>query len=128
MRTDSKECQFREHETQSRDQERPDSQATDDVMVESSTEENIASSSSPGCPDSPGAWPQEQADAEGAQAGASEGTLTISAEEEQILMGDQAPATGRSLASDMSSVAGHLASLHVHTPPHEVPEGGDTSK
>ena len=88
----------------------------------------MASSGFPGLPDSPEAQPQEQADAEGAQSGASEGTLTISAEEEQIFMGDPTPTTGRSPASDTSSVTGHLASLHVHTPPHEVPEDGDTSK
>ena len=45
------ECRFREHEAQSRDQERPDSQATNDVLVESSTEESIASINSPSHPD-----------------------------------------------------------------------------
>ena len=97
-------------------------------MVESSTEESIASSNSPDHPDNPEVQSQEQADAEGDEAGASEGHSTISAKEEQILMGDQAPATERSLASDTSSVTGHLVALHIHTPPHEVPEDGDTSK
>ena len=40
------ECRFREHEAQSRDQDQPAFQASDDVMVESSTEESVASSSS----------------------------------------------------------------------------------
>ena len=39
--------------------------------------------------------------------------LVISPEEEQILMGDQTPIMGESLASDTSSVTGHLAMLHV---------------
>ena len=36
------ECWFREHEAQSRDQDRPAFQASEDVMVESSTEESVA--------------------------------------------------------------------------------------
>ena len=54
--------------------------------------------------------------------------MAVSAQEEGLLLGDTVPATGRSLASDMSSVAGHLASLQVSTPPCGVPEDGDTSK
>ena len=53
------ECQFREHEAQSRDQDRPAFQTSDDVVVESSTEESVSSSSSPGHPDSPEVQPQE---------------------------------------------------------------------
>ena len=97
-------------------------------MVESSVEEEIASSSSSGHPDSPETQPLEQADAEDTQDETSEGALAISAEEENFLLGDTAPTTGRSPASDTSSVAGHLASLQVSTPPCGVPEDGDTSK
>ena len=97
-------------------------------MVESSTEDSIASSNSPGHADYSEAQPPEQADAEGAQAGVPEGALAISAEEENILLGYMAMARGRSPASDTSSVAGHLALLQVSTPPHGVPEDGDTSK
>ena len=97
-------------------------------MLESSTAESIASGNSPGHPNSPETQPQKHADAEGAQAGASKSNLTISVEEEEILMGDQAPVTRRSLASDTSSVTGHQALLHICTPPHEVPGDGDTSK
>ena len=59
---------------------------------------------------------------------ASGGNLTVSAEEEKILIGDQTPTKGRSPASDTASVMGDLARLQVHTPPHQVPEDGDTSK
>ena len=81
------ECRFREHEAQSRDQDRPDFQASEDVMDESSTEESVASSSSPGHPNSPEVQPQEQADADGTQAASSEGNLAITPEEEKILLG-----------------------------------------
>ena len=83
-----KEYRFREHEAQSRDQDRSAFQASDDVMVESSTEESVASSSSPGHPDSPEVQPQEQADADGTQAASSEGNLAITPEEEKILLGN----------------------------------------
>ena len=96
--------------------------------MESSREESIAFRDSPGHSDSPETQPLEQADAEDAQAETSEGALAISVEEENILLGDTAPATGRSPASDTSSVAGHLASLQVSTPPYGIPEDGDTSK
>ena len=89
------ECRFREHEAQSRDQDQPAFQASDDVMVESSTEESVASSSSPGYPNSPEVQPQEQADADGTQAVSSEGNLTITPEEEKILLGSQTPQTRR---------------------------------
>ena len=97
-------------------------------MVESSREESIASSDSPSHPDHSESQPPEQADAEGAQAETFEGALAISAEEENLLLGDTAPATGRSPVSNTSSVAGHLASLQVSTPPRGVSEDGDTSK
>ena len=121
------ECQFREHEAQSRDQDRPASQASNDVMVESSTEESVASSSSPGHPDSLEVQPQEQADVDGTQAASSEGNLTITPEEEKILLGSQTPQTGDSPASDTTSVTGDLARMQVNTPPHQQPEGGDAS-
>ena len=57
------------------------------MVVESSTVESVASSSSPGCPNSPEVRPQEQADADGTQAASSEGNLTITPEEEKILLG-----------------------------------------
>ena len=120
-----KECQFREHEAQSRDQDQPAFQASDDVMVESSTEESVASSSSPGCPDSPEVQPQEQADADGTQAASSEGNLAITPEEEKILLGSQTPQTGESPASDTASVTRDLTRMQVNTPPHQQPEGGD---
>ena len=99
-----KECQFREHEAQYGDQDQPASQDKDDVVVESSREESGASSGSPNRPNSPEAQPQAEADAKGTQAGASEGNLAISPEEEKILMGDQTPTTGESLVSDTASV------------------------
>ena len=122
-----KECQLREHEAQSRDQDRPASQAGDDVMVESSTEESVASSSSPGHPDSPEVQPQEQADADGTQAASSGGNLTITPEEEKILLGSQTPQTRDSPASETASVTGDLARMCVDTPLHQQPEGGDAS-
>ena len=121
------ECWFREHEAQSRDQDRPASQADDNVMVESSMEESVASSSSPGCPNSPEVQPQEQADADGTQAASSEGNLAITPEEKKILLGSQTPQTGDSPASETTSVTGDLARMPVNTPPHQQPEGGDAS-
>ena len=121
------ECQFREHEAQSRDLDQPAFQASDDVMVESSTEESVASSSFPGHPDSPEVQPQEQADADGTQAASSEGNLAITPEEEKILLGSQTPQRGDSFASDTASVTRDLARMHVNTPPHQQPEGGDAS-
>ena len=121
------ECRFREHEAQSRDQDQPASQASDNVMVESSTEESVASSSSPGHPDSPEVQPQEQADADGTQAASFEGNLTITPEEEKILLGSQTPQTGDSPASETVSVTGDLARMQVNTPPHKQPESGDAS-
>ena len=94
-------------------------------MVESSTEESVASSSSPGCPDSPEVQPQEQADADGTQAASSEGNLTVTPEEEKILLGSQTPQTGDSPASETASVTGDLARMQVISPPHQQPEGGD---
>ena len=120
-----KECQFREYEAQSRDQDQPVPQASDDVVVESSTEESVASSSSPGHPNSPQVQPQEQADAEGTQAASSEGNLAITPEEEKILLGSQTPQAGDSPASETTSVTGDLARMWVNTPLHQQPEGGD---
>ena len=113
------EYQFREHDAQSRDQDRPVPQASDDVVVESSTEESVASSSSPGCPDSPEVQPQEQADADDTQAASSEGNLAITPEEEKILLGSQTPQTGDSPASETASVTRDLARMRVTTPPHQ---------
>ena len=121
------ECWFREHEAQSRDLDQPAFQASDDVIVESSTEESVASSSSPGHPNSPEVQPQEQADADGTQTASSEGNLAITPEEEKILLGSQTPQTGDSFASDTASVTRDLARMHVNTPPHQQPEGGDAS-
>ena len=122
-----KECQFREHEAQNGDQDQPAFQASDEVMVESSTEESVASSSSPGHPDSPEVQPQEQADADGTQAASSEGNLAITPEEEKILLGSQTPQTGDSPASETTSVTGDLARMQVNSPLHQQPEGGDAS-
>ena len=85
-------------------------------MVETSTEESVTSSSSPGCPNSPEVQPQEQADAEGTQAASSEGNLAVTPEEEQILMGGQTPQTGDGPASETASVTRGLARLQVNTP------------
>ena len=101
-----KECWFRECEAQSRDQDQPAFQASDDVVVESSTEESVTSSSSPGHPDSPEVQRQELADADGTQAVSSEGNLAITPEEEKILLGSQTPQTGDSPASKTASVTG----------------------
>ena len=121
------ECRFREHEAQSRDQDQPASEASKDVIVESSTEESVASSSSPGCPNSPEVQPQEQDDAGGTQATSSEGNLAITPEEEKILLGSQTPQTGDSPASETASVTGDLARMQVNTPLHQQPEDGDAS-
>ena len=96
-------------------------------MVESSTEESVASSSFPGRPNHPEVQPQEQADADGTQAASSEGNFTITPEEEKILLGSQTPQTGDSPASETTSVTGDLARMQVNTPPHQQPEGGDAS-
>ena len=119
------ECRFREHEAQSRDQDRPAFQASENVMVESSTEESVASSSSPGHPNSPEVQPQEQADTDGTQAASSEGNLAVTPEEEKILLGSQTPQTGDSPTSETASVTGDLARMQVNSPPHQQPEGGD---
>ena len=121
------ECQFREHEAQSRDEDQPASQASDDVMVESSAEESVASSSSPVCPDGPEVQPQEQADADGTPAASSEGNLIITPEEEKILLGSQTPQTGDIPAFETASVTGDLARMQVNTSLHQQPEGGDAS-
>ena len=121
------ECWFREHEAQSRDQDRPASQASHDVMVESSTEESVVSSSSHGHPDGSEVQPQEQADADGTQAAPSEGNLAVMPEEDKILLGSQTPQTGDSPASETASVTGDLARMQVNTPPHQQPEGDDAS-
>ena len=92
-------------------------------MVESLTEESVASSSSPGRPDGPEVQPQEQADADGTQAASPEGNLTITPKEEKIHLGSQTPQTGDSPASETASVIGELARMQVNTPPHQQPEG-----
>ena len=92
------------------------------MIVESSTVE-----SSPGCPNSPEVQPQEQADAGCTQAASSEGNLTITPEEEKILLGSQTPQTGDNPASETTSVTGDLARMQVNTPPHQQSEGGDAS-
>ena len=120
-----KECRFREHEAQSRDQDQPAFQASDEVMVESSTEESVASSSSPGHPNSPEVQPQEQADADGTQAASSDGNLAVTPEEEKILLGSQTPQTGDSPASETASVTRDLARMQVNSPLHQQAEGGD---
>ena len=121
------ECWLREHKAQSRDQDRPASQDSNNVMVESLTEESVASSSSPGRPNSPEVQPQEQADADGTKAASSEGNLAITPEEEQILLESQTPQTRDSPASETTSVTRDLARMQVNTPPHQQPEGGDAS-
>ena len=94
-------------------------------MVESSTEESVASSSSPGHPDSPEVQPREQADADGTQAVSSEGNLTVTPAEEKILLGSQTPQTGDSPASETTSVTGDLARMQVNSSLYQQPEGGD---
>ena len=93
--------------------------------MQSSTEENIASSSSPGRSNSPEVQPQEQADKDGTQAAFSEGNLTVTPEEEKILLGSQTPQTGDSPASETTSVTGDLARMQVNSPLHQQPGGGD---
>ena len=83
------------------------------MLVESSTEESIASGGSPDQPDDSETQPLEQADDGGTQAGTSDDIVAILAEEERILLEGTAPVG--SLASDASSVTGHLASLQVST-------------
>ena len=128
------ECWLREDEAQHGDQDQPASPASqedDNVMVESSTEEGESDSPNPDSPDhsnSPEMQPPPEAAAEDTQAGPSHGNLAMSPKEERILMGDQPPTTGLSPASDTTSVTGDLARLQVQTPPHQVPEDGDTSK
>ena len=125
------ECQLRDNEAQHGDQDRPDSQEEDDVRVESSREEEESDSPNPDSPDCsniPETQPHLEADVESTQAGTSEGNLAVTPKEERILMQDQPMQTGLSPASDTTSVMGDLARLQVHTPPHQGPEDGDTSK
>ena len=49
-------------------------------------------------------------------------TITVSAEEDQILTGDQI------LMGDPTSVAGEMAKLQVSSPKSHEPEGGETSQ
>ena len=72
--------------------------------------------------------PPLEAEAEGIQAGASDGNLAVSPKEERILMGEQTSTVGQSPASDTSSMTGSMATLQLHTPPHEGTKGDETSK
>ena len=96
------------------------------MVVESSAEESSASGGSPEQPDDQETQPQEHAKAEGTPAGNPDDGAAITAEEERLLLDSTVP-TG-SPASDASSVKGHMVSLQVNMPPHEVTEDGDTSK
>ena len=96
-------------------------------MMVSSTEESVASSSPPGCPDHSEVQPQEQADEDGTQAASSADNLTITPEEEKILLGSQTPQTGDSPANETTSVTRDLARMQVNTPLHQQSEGGDAS-
>ena len=84
------------------------------MVVESSIEESVASHSSPGSE----VQPQEQAEADGTQAAASEGNLAITPEEEKILLGSEISAAGDSPTSETASVTGDLARMQVNSPPH----------
>ena len=127
-----KESQMREDEAHYEDQGQPAShKGDDDIQMESSREEEESDPSgadSPGCSNSPETQPQEEADAEGTQSVVSGGNITVSLEEEEILMGDQTPAKGHSPASDTSSMTGDMARLQVHTPPREGTEDDGTLK
>ena len=116
-----------EHEARREYQDQPALQTSGDVVVESSLEESETSSSSSELPDDPEVWPPEQADVDGTQAMSSEGNLTITPEEEEILLGGETPQTGDSHASETVSVTGDLARMQVNSPPHEQPEGDDVS-
>ena len=96
------------------------------MKVESSEEESLASSDSPGRPEDQGSQPQEQAEAEDTQAETADNNAVVTVEEEQLLLDNTAP--HESPASDASSVTGHMAALQVNTPPCQVTEDGDTSR
>ena len=96
------------------------------MRVESSVEESLASSGSPGQPNNQETQPPEQVEAEGMQAWTPDDSVAVTAEEEQLLL--ESTALGDSPASDVSSMTGHMAALQVTTPPCEVTEDGDTSK
>ena len=67
-------------------------------------------------------------DTDGTQPVASGGNITLSPKKDEILTGDQTHTKGQRPASDTSSMMGDMARLQVHTPPHQEPEDGDTSK
>ena len=95
-------------------------------MVESSEEESLASSGSPGQPNDQETQPPEHVKAEGTQARTPDNGVAVTAEEEQLLLESTAPVG--SPASDASSVAGHMAAIQVNMPPREATEDGDASK
>ena len=128
------ECCMRADEARYEDQGQSDShQSNDDIMMKSLIEEEEDPPSPPsGLTTHPqkeadAKSTQEEVDAEGAQSVASGGSITVSPEEEQILMGGQTPTKG-SPASDTSSMTGDMARLQVHTPPCEETEDDGTSK
>ena len=65
---------------------------------------------------------------EGTPTVASGDNLTVSPKEDEMLTGDQTHAEGQSPTSDTASMAGELARLHVHSPPHQESEDDKTSQ
>ena len=63
-----------------------------------------------------------------AQIMASEGDVTVSPEEDDILTGVHTPTEDQGPTSDPTSMAGELAKLQVHSPPQEKPEDRETSQ
>ena len=116
------------------EEERPDSQTSDDAQVESSEEE-----AEQGHPQvdreevmdttlesGEAVSGQPSTSGEGAAATFAASVSTVTSEEERLLLDSTAP--GDSPRSHTSSVAGRLASLHVSTPPHESAEQEGTSQ
>ena len=112
------ESQIQEEEAHHGDQGQSDSSEGqyDNVMVEEPEESGLTCVESTSPPGSQETEPSIEVDMDSTQTLTSGGAITISAEEEQILMGDP------------TSVAGEMAKLQVSSPDSHKPEGGETSQ
>ena len=112
------ESQIQEDEVRHGDQGQSDSSEGqyDNVMVEEPEGSSLTGAESTSPPRSQETEPSMEVDMDSTQPLASGGAMTITAEEEQILMGDP------------TSVAGEMAKLQVSSPDSHKPEGGETTQ
>ena len=96
--------------------------------MEPSEESDHPSGESPSCLCSHEAGPSVEVSTEGDQVMASEGDVTVSPEEDNILTGGQTLTEDQGPTSDPISMAGELAKLHVHSPSQQKPEDRETSQ